>query len=189
MASLPIEQTTATPSIRISGVGSPGIDGRTTTTTLYLNGILLTESLGRLSLPNSTNEVFLDDDPSEDWTRTTAEKDSWAYRERRRSSMWQKIDSYPSLYSSESSPSRSRRGSILSIFTHGKDKDGNDVLNSGDGDLEGWNNGSLVDASQPSSKESPNKAPTFVRPEGMPMPWIRGKDNQGRDVVLWIQYE
>lgn len=190
MASSTIEQTVTTPTIRISGVGNRSLSGRMTPCVPHSNRMLLTNSLGRLSIPDSTNEVFLDDDPSEDWTRTTAEKDSWAHQERRRSSMWQKIDNYPALYSPESSsPSRSRRGSILGLFTHGKDKDGNDVLHSGDGDPEDWNGKHRIDGDQPSVTESPNQAPAPVQPEGIPMPWIRGKDNQGRAVTLWIQYE
>lgn len=56
---------------------------------------------GRLSLANSTNG-----DPSENWTRTTAEKDSWVYRERRRSSIWTNIDLYPSSKPDEGFRSR-----------------------------------------------------------------------------------
>jgi len=86
-----MEQPQTTPSVQspriqfrepsFSYAGGPlgvGVDGR------------------RLSVSDATNEVFIDDDPTEDWTRTTSEKDSWAHRERRRSSMWHKIESYPS---------------------------------------------------------------------------------------------
>jgi hypothetical protein len=145
--------------------------------------------LGRLSLPDFTNEVFLDDDPSEDWTRTTAEKDSWAYRERRRSSLWQKIDSYPSIKSAEPSQFRSRRGSILSLFTHGKDKDGHDVLYSGDGDPEDWDGKRSIHCDEPQKNKAPYATQLPARPGSVLSPWVRGKDNQGRNVILWIEYE
>jgi hypothetical protein len=182
-----MEQATATLGVRIYGV-----DGRTFSL-LSDRPIANTANniLGRLSLPNSTNEVFLDDDPSEDWTLTTAEKDSWAYRERRRSSLWQKIDSYPSINSGEPSPSRSRsrRGSILSLFTHGKDKDGHDVMYSGDGDPEDWGGESSIHGDQPQKNKSPYATPLPARPGSALSPWVRGKDNQGRNVILWIEYE
>jgi hypothetical protein len=133
--------------------------------------------------------VFLDDDPSEDWTLTTAEKDSWAHRERRRLSVWQKIDCYPSINSAQPSPSHSRRSSILSLFTHGKDKDGHDVMYSGDGDPEDWGGESRVNRDQPQTNKSPCATPLPARPGSILSPWVRGKDNQGRNVILWIEYE
>jgi uncharacterized membrane protein len=145
---------------------------------------VLTQPPGRLSLADSTNEVFLDDDPSEDWTRTTAEKDSWAHRERRRSSVWQKIDSYPSLRPVEVSPSQSRErhGSVLSLFHHGKDKNGRDVLHSGDGDPEEWSAGSGAERAEierpPSNKPAPRE-----RHGSILSIWTWGKDKFGRDVI------
>lgn len=141
-------------------------------------------------MANSTNEVFIDDDPTEDWTRTTAEKDSWAHRERRRSSVWHKIDSYPSTKPPELSPSRSRsgnrRGSILSLFKHGKDKDGRDVLNSGD--AEDWNRESAAAAAAATAAaeaESPQLDKTMPRDRrgSILSMWTWGKDKAGRDVI------
>lgn len=137
-------------------------------------------------MANSTNEVFIDDDPSEDWTRTTAEKDSWAHRERRRSSMWHKIESYPSTKPAEiSDPSRprDRRGSILSLFKHGKDKDGRDVLHSGDAD--DWHSNKAATATASSGEiERPSKdeIPRDRRGSILSM-WTWGKDKSGRDVI------
>lgn len=101
------------------------------------------------------------------------------------------IDSYPSIYSSESSPSRSRsrRGSILSLFTHGKDKDGRDVLFSGDGDPEDWHVASKSERDAPKMANLQPQEPYLVSQEGILTPWIRGKDNQGRNVILWVQVE
>jgi hypothetical protein len=78
-----MEQATTTPDVR-----SPGVDGRMFLPSSPPNSTLLTQPLGRHSLANFTTEVFLDDDPSEDWTRTMAEKDSLVHSERRRSSVW-----------------------------------------------------------------------------------------------------
>lgn len=130
----------------------------------------------------------MDDDPTEDWTRTTAEKDSWAYRERRRSSMWQKIDSYPSTKPPEG-PSRSRererRGSVLSLFQHGKDKNGRDVLHSGD-PPEGWDREPPM---SPAIERSPSVEDVKFRPHhrgrrgSILSMFTWGKDKTGSDVI------
>lgn len=151
------------------------------------NPRVLTQPAGRLSIPESTNEVFLDDDPSEDWTRTTAEKDSWAHRERRRSSVWTKIDSYPSSRpAEEASPSRSRerRGSVLSLFQHSKDKNGRDVLHSGDGDPEDWSAGSGAEqAEQAELERTPSNKTPRERHGSILSIWTWGKDKFGKDVI------
>lgn len=92
--------------------------------------------------------------------------------------MWQEIDSYPSIKPSEPSPTRSRRGSILSLFTHGKDKNGRDVLYSGGGDPEDWNHESGADRDHPSKKRPPR-----VRLGSILGMFTWGKDKQGRDVI------
>lgn len=161
-----------------------GVDGRMSPPPL-LTAHTDTNPSGRLSVANSTNEVFIDDDPSEDWTRTTAEKDSWAHRERRRSSMWQKIDSYPSSKPLESSPprSRSRRGSILSLFKHGKDQDGRDVLHSDGPEEYIARNGAaaVVEVERPPSADD-KAIPSHRRGSILSM-WTWGKDKSGRDVI------
>jgi hypothetical protein len=131
-----MEQATKQPTVEIPKIQLDqlcGIDRRAFLPLSPPNSTLLTHSLGS---PSVASEALIDDDPSEDWTRTTAEKDSWAHRERRRSSVWQKLDCYPSSKPAQSSQSGPRYGSILSLFTHGKDKDGRDVLHSGNGDSE-----------------------------------------------------
>jgi len=164
------------PSFSYSGGPGPlgvGVDGR------------------RLSISDATNEVFIDDDPTEDWTRTTSEKDSWAHRERRRSSMWHKIESYPSTkpaVAPSTSPRRSgertRRGSILSLFKHGKDKDGRDVLHSGEAD--DWHNSSATAVVAAPAEDEPS-SPKDVMPRdrrgSILSMWTWGKDKDGRDVI------
>jgi len=142
----------------------------------------------RLSLANFTNEPFLDEDPTEDWTRTTPEKESWAHRERRRSSVWHSIDPYPCIKVGESSPPqaspsrpshsppRSRRGSILSLFTHAKDKNDRDVLYSGDGHPEDWSEAEVERV--PANRRSPRERRGSILSE---FKW--GKDKEGRDVI------
>src|SRR6187402_916974 len=82
---------------------------------------------GRLSTASSrsTGSRAIEDEHYQDWSTVTAEKDSWANRERRRSSLFHKIDSYPGP-------------STLSLWSGGKDKKGKDVLYSGDGDVDTW---------------------------------------------------
>jgi hypothetical protein len=101
------------------------------------------------------------------------------------------MDSYPSLYSVDNSPSQShsRRGSILSLFTHGKDKDGHDVLFSGDGDPEGWNEQGRSECDAAKAHNLPINEPSLVRQGATLTPWIRGIDNKGRKVVLWVEIE
>lgn len=130
----------------------------------------------------------MDDDPAEDWSRTTAEKDSWAHRERRRSSMWQKIDSYPAIKPLEGpsrSPVRERRGSILSLFQHGKDKKGRDVLHSGEGNPEEWDREPVAAAIErtPSVENGKDMGMPRERRGSILSMWTWGKDKSGRDVI------
>ncbi|KAH8660894.1 hypothetical protein BGZ60DRAFT_414229 [Tricladium varicosporioides] len=67
------------------------------------------------------------EDHAQDWTITTDEKDTWAARERRRSSVWAKIDPNAPKPAHLIDP-EGRRGSILSIWKAGKDKNGRDIL-------------------------------------------------------------
>lgn len=108
-----------------------------------------------LTNPSSTavedDDEELEDDPDhrQDWTKVTHPKDSWAERERRRSSIWSKVENIP-VYNKKSSRSGSggsakfispqspssptkdaRRGSILSLWQPGVDKDGKHVLHTG----------------------------------------------------------
>jgi hypothetical protein len=200
-----MEQPQTTPSVQspriqfrepsFSYAGGPlgvGVDGRTLLPIIFYLKIPIANNTlsGRLSVSDATNEVFIDDDPTEDWTRTTSEKDSWAHRERRRSSMWHKIESYPSTkptVAPSTSPRRSgertRRGSILSLFKHGKDKDGRDVLHSGDAD--DWHNSSAAAAVATAVQDepsSPKDMPRDRRGSILSM-WTWGKDKDGRDVI------
>lgn len=69
-----------------------------------------------------------EDDPYEDWTKTTHEKDSWANRERRRSNKFAKIDSDMALQQYERSRSGRRASSALGIFSQGVDGNGNPII-------------------------------------------------------------
>ncbi|KAH6674764.1 hypothetical protein B0J14DRAFT_588087 [Halenospora varia] len=67
------------------------------------------------------------EDHAQDWTMTTDEKDTWATRERRRSSVWAKIDPNAPKPAHMMDP-EGRRGSVLSMWKAGKDKNGKDIL-------------------------------------------------------------
>jgi len=89
------------------------------------------------STNSSIPEIAINDrDHKQDWTKTTSEKDSWAYQERRRLSGWSNTDVATHKYidgrrgsvrraSNLSEPSG---GSILSMWKGGKDAKGNDII-------------------------------------------------------------
>lgn len=123
-----------------------------------------------------------DEDPNhpihkQDWNIKTDPKDSWANRERRRSSVWAKFEmsTSPKMAPSE------RRGSILSMWTGGKDKDGKDIL-------------SHNDEESSSSEEEPLKEEVPAAQEEQPVVherrgsilslWTGGKDENGRPIIL-----
>jgi hypothetical protein len=152
------------------------------------------------STDNSTSsgphEVF-----EQDWSTTTADKDTWAARERRRSSIFHKIDAYPSIappkVASTISPTSSdflstspssqthpeRRGSILSLWTHGHDADGHAVLHSDDHGV--WVE-EVKEAKRLKDLEeeaSATKEEAIQRGSILSL-WKKGKDENGKDVIL-----
>jgi len=148
----------------------------------------------------------------QDWTRTTAEKDSWANRERRRSSIFSKVDNYPAATYNSSiphsttnvmpssptlakapSPTSDRRGSILSLWTHGKDENGRGVLHSGDGNVEAWDGEVVVveeeelkrtvSAESAGKKRRNSKVQPQERRGSILSMWSQAKDKDGNWVI------
>jgi len=81
-----------------------------------------------------------DEEHAQDWSVKVPDEETWAVKERRRSSVWNKVNNYPSAKPKTptgSFSSKEKAGSILSLWVHGKDKHGNDVLHSGD-NTEHW---------------------------------------------------
>lgn len=68
-----------------------------------------------------------DPEHKQNWNVTTKPEESWAVKERRRSSMWSKAEMPANLLSPKKTGGP-RRGSVLSVWKSGKDKDGNDIL-------------------------------------------------------------
>lgn len=139
----------------------------------------------RLSTSSGRRSINSEDEHEQDWTITTAEKDSWANRERRRSSVWNKIDSYPTIKPS-SSPTQERHGSILSLFQHGKNKHGKDVLHSGE-NVEHWGGDDLKREDAlivPTQKKGRSGSKVQERKGSVLSMWAKGKDENGRDVLL-----
>lgn len=134
-------------------------------------------SLRRLSTVGSTGMPAIDEEREhkQDWTVTTDEKDSWAVRERRRSSIWSKIEMVPST----SPKSGARRGSILSMWQGGKDKDGKDIVIHDDHDSD-EEEGSVGSPSSPTFDQE--KRVRERRPSILSM-WKPGKDEHGRDAI------
>jgi hypothetical protein len=88
---------------------------------------------GRVPTNGSLSAIEEDREHKQDWTIVTDEKDSWANRERRRSSVWGKLELVPSSTSPKqkaftTAGGAPRRGSILSMWQGGKDKNGKDIL-------------------------------------------------------------
>jgi len=79
----------------------------------------------------------ISDDPREDWTKITPEANTWAMRERRRSSAFGRINNPIVGFktSSTSASGEERKGSILSLWTSRTDENGNHVLSSDGGRL------------------------------------------------------
>lgn len=151
-----------------------GIDRRAFLPSSPPSSTLLTHSIGP---PAVSSEALIDNKTSEDWTRTTAEKDSWAHRERRRSSVWQKLDS--SSKPAEPLKSSPRQGSILSLFVPGKDKDGRDVLHPGNGDSPEQSTETDAHLEPPLS----SKVSDRTRCGSILSMWTQGKDEEGRDII------
>lgn len=93
--------------------------------------------------PSSTTSTASDPDSvpydpghAQNWTTTTAPADSWAVRERRRASMWAKAE-MPLLSPPKKAGGAPRRGSVLSVWKGGKDKDGRDILVHDEGESSG----------------------------------------------------
>src|ERR1700709_1445654 len=109
----------------------------------------------------------------------TAEKDTWPNRELLRSSVWKKIDCYPAGALAPAS-AHERHGSILSLWSHGKDKNGRDVLHSGDGNVEDWGGEDLkrTTSGKSSGSRGQDRRGSFLSI------WGKGKDKNGRDIAL-----
>jgi hypothetical protein len=139
---------------------------------------------------SQAHEVF-----EQDWTTTTADKDTWAARERRRSNIFNgHTETYPSIVqakpSSPSSPSfletspRERRGSILSLWVAGKDKDGQAVLHSDD-------HGDWVEEVKEADKlkdVSETKEEAYRKGSILSL-WKKGKDENGKNIILSGEHE
>jgi len=158
--------------------------------------------LRRLSTNSSIPEdaVFDPNDPSErghkqNWTKTTADKDTWAHQERRRMSGWSNTDvaNYKHM--------EGRRGSVLSMWAPGKDKDGNDVLfhnddhdksssaiddnrsESGSGRSVNGNGNGLQPGSPKSNSRRASSNQGQERRGSILSLWKGGKDKHGNDVM------
>lgn len=95
--------------------------------------------------------------------------------------MWNKHDSYPATAKAitSSSPPADRQGSILSLWTHGKDKEGKDALHSGD-PVHEWGG---EDLDRTISKGSTSSRGMDRRGSILSV-FEKGKDDNGRDVIL-----
>lgn len=151
-------------------------------------------------------EADSDEEHPQDWTIKTDEKDSWANRERRRSSIWSKTDHNTPFAAVDH---QGRRGSVLSIWSTGKDKNGRPILKHNDekykdggDDVEyaisdglpspsGSRKGSIAPAPNspglyPNSRRSTNERKlskgTERRPSILGM-WSSGKDEHGNVIM------
>jgi len=137
-------------------------------------------------IPTTASTSSTTSDPNshkQDWSIITPEKETWAYRERRRSSVWSKVD----MPSSPKKTATERRGSILSVWSSGKDKDGRDVLLHDDFDDEGHEIGSgkveVEEAGERRGSTSSEKRGADRRGSILSL-WSKGTDENGRPVIL-----
>lgn len=119
---------------------------------------------------------------------TTDEKDSWGNRERRRNSAWNGLDVAgvaKKRSDSNTTSDSGRRGSILSLWTSGKDKDGKHIVHHDDhDDVVIVEDGQVVDKEMTSpTVESPKYDPTANRRGSILSMWKTGTDEKGRPVI------
>jgi len=126
-----------------------------------------------------------DPDHKQDWTITTDEKDSWANRERRRSSVWNKISDISTSPTKSVPSDRDRRGSILSLWKGGKDKDGKDILHHNDeiDDDEAIASDNGEELTKTTSQDKRLSASLTERRGSILSMWKPGKDEHGRDSI------
>jgi hypothetical protein len=113
-------------------------------------------------------EAESDEEHPQDWAIETDEKDSWANRERRRASIWSKTDHNTPF---AVVPFDGRRGSVLSIWSPGKDKNGKPILNHKDDAYEDGDDSdyAILDAlPSPPESRKPSIAPAPNSPSLYP---------------------
>jgi len=132
--------------------------------------------------------VFIDDDDKEhaqDWTSVTAPKDTWAARERRRSSVWSRIDENNPHTSKvpDSKTAAPRRGSILSVWAPGKDSKGRSILKHDDSDED--EEVIMVEEVPVVEKQGRRSTSGGQERRGSILSlWSKGVDEKGRAIVL-----
>jgi len=142
------------------------------------------EPLQKVPTNGSLSAIDEDREHAQDWTVTTDEKDSWAHREKRKSSVWGKLELIPAATSPTKKKNfmtaggQPRRGSILSMWEGGKDKDGRDILAHDDhsDDEEEESVGS------PGSEELPTAE--RERRGSILSVWKKGKDEHGNHAII-----
>jgi len=184
MSTIAAPQSIASP-VKVSFQQPPYARDRRLSTT---SSTTSTENSG--SSANHPHEVF-----EQDWSTTTADHDTWAARERRRSNAFHKIDAYPTItqkpvtVGSPTSPSllsvspvRERRGSILSLWSAGKDSDGKAILHS-DEHGEWVEEVKANEAAKLLEEISETKEEAKAKGSILSM-WKKGKDENGRNIIL-----
>jgi len=84
---------------------------------------------------------------------------------------------------------KERRGSILGLWRFGKDKNGRDVLHSGDGNVEEWGKEKEMGGEEPERKSSVDSRASEKEARGQERNgsilglWRNGKDKNGSDVM------
>jgi len=146
----------------------------------------LIHTIGKIGT-NSEELDLIDEDPDhplhkQDWTVTTDPKESWANKETRRRSMWSRIDENNPHVPVETPTER--RGSILSVWRAGKDKNGKPIL-AHDGETHELSSEEevLEKEDNASPKLSARERRLSQRRGSILSLWSNGKDENGRDVI------
>jgi len=154
-----------------------------------------------LSTNDSADLDAIEEDPDhpihrQDWSVTTKPTESWAVKERRRSSIFNKA---PIVKPAPSPTDGDRRkGSVLSLWSAGKDKLGNHILKHHDDDSKDkLDSESAIESPKDDEfTKSPSEEPTY-QPErrgSILSLWKGGKDANGRPIMKhndeeWVERE
>jgi hypothetical protein len=120
----------------------------------------------------------------QDWTVQTKPEESWANRELRRASIWSKIDENNPHQPIESPTER--RGSVLSIWRKGKDKNGRSILvhDGHDVDAEVFADEAREPVVKMSSREIARERRLSERRGSILSLWSNGKDANGQNIII-----
>ena len=142
------------------------------------------QTIGRVPTNGSLGAIDEDREHKQDWSIVTDEKDSWANRERRRNSVFGKAELIPASTSPKSPAAAGpRRGSILSMWAGGKDRNGKHILRHND-DHSDEEEESSVGSPTETMNNGQKVTEERERRGSILSMWTKGKDKRGNSIVM-----